>query len=75
VDFGAVGRPGRSSASEGYSGELVDDASRLERAERHSGSRIGTWMVVLLAFVGLALGVAALAFDVTWDDVAALFGG
>jgi len=47
----------------------------MERREHHGGSMFRTWILLVLVFVGLSVGVAVMAFDITWDDVVALFGG
>lgn len=70
VDFGAVGRPGAAPGqSASFTGDLSGDPSQIERIERRSGSRIGTWIVVVLLFGALITAVIALAYDVTLDDV------
>ena len=71
VDFGTVGNPGPVRPPS-FTGELADDASRMERREK-SGSKFGTWFLLALVFLGLSVGVAVMAFGITWDDVLALF--
>jgi predicted component of type VI protein secretion system len=73
VDFGTVGNPGPARPPS-FTGELAHDASRMERREHESGSKFRTWFLLVLVFLGLSLGVAVMAFDITWDDVVALFG-
>jgi hypothetical protein len=74
VDFGPVGRPehgGRQGDS--FTGELVDDPSRIAQVDGRVTSRFGTWIVVVLLFVGMSLLVLALAYDITFSDVMAVF--
>ncbi len=79
VDFGPVGRPdqgsGQSSGqSDAFSGRLADDPSRIDAVEDHRvGSRWGTWILVMLLFVGLSLLVLALAFDYQLSDLMGVF--
>jgi hypothetical protein len=68
-----VGQP--SARPPSFTGELADDASRLERREHHTGSRLRTWLLLIFVFLALSAGVAILAFDITWDDVVRLTGG
>jgi hypothetical protein len=41
--------------------------------ESRMTSRFGTWIIVVLLFVGLSLLVISLAYDVTWSDVMSAF--
>ncbi len=77
VDFGPVGRPNATPGdSQSFSGHLVDDPSRIGRvdAEARMSSQWGTWLLVVLLFVGLSLVVLGLAYDVTLSDVMSAFG-
>ncbi len=70
VDFGPVGRPGGAPGqSASFSGDLSGDPSQIERMERRSGSRVGTWIAVVLLFGLLITTVVALAYDITLEDV------
>jgi hypothetical protein len=74
VDFGPVGRPGAEPAdSHSFSGGLADDPSRMGPVDSRMTSRYGTWIIVVLLFVGLSLLVISLAYDVTWGDVMSAF--
>ncbi len=73
VDFGGVGNPNTSSRPPSFTGELADDASRMEMRERSTGSKLRSWIIVVLVFLGLSVAVSVLAFDVTWDDVVGVF--
>lgn len=74
VDFGPVGRPGAEPAdSQSFSGRLADDPSRMGEIESRVSSRFGTWILVVLLFLGLSLLVLSLAYDVTWSDVMSAF--
>jgi uncharacterized membrane protein len=73
VDFGPVGRPEAPRQGESFTGELVDDPSRVARTETRVTSRFGTWVIVVLLFVGLSLLVVGLAYDITFSDVMAVF--
>jgi hypothetical protein len=73
VDFGEVGNPGPARPPS-FTGELANDASRMERREHRGGSKFRTWFMLVLLFVALGAGVSVMAFDITWDDVLALFG-
>lgn len=74
VDFGPVGRPDDNPAeSQSFSGQLVDDPSRIEEVASRVTSRYSTWILVVLLFVGLSLLVVGLAYDITWSDVMSVF--
>jgi hypothetical protein len=73
VDFGPVGRPEQDRQGESFTGELVDDPSRIAQVDGRVTSRFGTWIVVVLLFVGMSLLVLALAYDITFSDVMAVF--
>lgn len=74
VDFGPVGRPEHDHRQgESFTGELVDDPSRIAQVNGRVTSRFGTWIVVVLLFLGMSLLVLGLAYDVTISDVMSVF--
>ena len=74
VDFGPVGRPELDQRQgESFTGELVDDPSRVGHIETRVTSQFGTWIVVVLLFLGMSLLVLGLAYDVTFSDVMSVF--
>lgn len=74
VDFGSVGRPDVAPAeSQSFTGRLADDPSRADGEESRVTSRYGTWIVVVLLFVGMSLLVVGLAYDITVSDVLSVF--
>jgi predicted component of type VI protein secretion system len=71
-DMGGVAHP-NTARPPSFTGELADDASRMERRERSNGSKLRSWIILVLVFVGLSVGVAVMAFDITWADIVGVF--
>lgn len=71
VDFGPVGRP--EQGGESFAGELAADPSRIGEAQERVSSRVGTWLIVVLLFIGLSLTVLSMAYDITLSDVMSVF--
>lgn len=71
VDFGPVGRP--EQGGESFAGELAADPSRIGEAQERMSSRMGTWIIVVLLFVGLSLTVLGMAYDITLSDLMSVF--
>jgi pSer/pThr/pTyr-binding forkhead associated (FHA) protein len=71
-DMGGVAHP-NTARPPSFTGELAYDASRRERRERSSGSTLRSWIILVLVFVGLSVGVAVMAFDISWADVVGVF--
>lgn len=61
------------SGGESFVGGLADDPSRIGEAQDRVTSRWGTWMIVVLLFVGLSLFVLSMAYDITMSDVLSAF--